>query len=131
MSLAKTMRQRESSATASKENSAKVEEQKGRVHYRSTPNHPLSLSLSLSLSKSKSKPLPTLAPISLPKSKPPHLDLSFSKPKSKLYPKNYNLNLKRKINKRKPRGSRKMKNEWYYVWVLCLLMMLCLIDKKI
>ena len=60
--------------------------------------------LNPSLFKPKSKPPPTSAPLSLPKSKPPHLNLSFSKPKSKPYPKNYNLNLKRKRNKRKQRG---------------------------
>ena len=57
-----------------------------------------------SLFKPKSKPPLTSTPLSLPKSKPPHLSLSFSKPRSKPYPKNYNLNLKRKINERKQRG---------------------------
>ena len=61
--------------------------------------------LSPSLFKPKLKPPSTsLAPLSLPKSKPPHLNLSFSKPRSKPYPKNYNLNLKRKRNERKQRG---------------------------
>ena len=60
--------------------------------------------LSPSLFKPKLKPPPTSAPFSLPKSKPPHLNLSFSKPRSKPYPKNYNLNLKRKRNERKQRG---------------------------
>ena len=53
------------------------------------------------LSLPKSKPLPTSAPLSLLKSKPPYLSLSFFKPRSKPYPQNYNLNLKRKTNKRK------------------------------
>ena len=56
------------------------------------------------LSLPKSKPPPTSAPLSLLKSKPPYLSLSFFKPRSKPYPQNYNPNLKRKTNKRKPRG---------------------------
>ena len=84
-------------------------------------------------------PNPNHQPLSLPKSKPPHLNLTFSKPRLKPYPKNDHLNLKRKRNKRKQRGRERSFSVWperereigkwkmslHRVWVLCL------IDKKI
>ena len=85
----------------------KPEKQKGRFkgsfHLICSKTSPI---LAL-LSKPKSKPLSISALLSLPKSKPPHLSLSFSKPRLKPYPKNCNLNLKKKRNKRKPRGRKR------------------------
>ena len=80
---------------------------------------PITPDLSPSLSKPKSKQ-PWSQPLSLPKSKPPYLNLSFSKPRWKQYPKNYNLYLKRKRNKRKPRGREREIGKWKMSLAPCL-----------